>query len=62
MSLEGGDMDRPGYVTRCPICYDEIIVIDTYQGSSRHPKTKAWITRWFDPDWVISRHIETTHK
>lgn len=55
-------MERPGYVTHCPICFDRIETVDTYEGSRKDPKTKVWITRWFDPDWVIQNHINTNHK
>lgn len=54
---------RPGYVTHCPICFERIETVDTYEGSRREPKKpNVWITRWFDPDWVIHNHIITTHK
>jgi hypothetical protein len=55
-------MDRPGYITHCPHCHQRIIVVDTYNGSIWDEKNKIWLTRFFDPDWVLSRHIEKNHK
>lgn len=48
-------MPRIGYVTRCPRCGQRLTTVDDYGD----PKSDD---RWFDPDWVIERHIAKAHK
>lgn len=54
-------MDRPGYVTRCWLCGARLETLDNYKDSKFDRDNKRWITRWFDPDWVIAEHIRRCH-
>ncbi len=55
-----------GYLTRCPVCGTRLIAVDDYgdynvfvtKNGQRVRKTED---RWFDPDWVINRHIRSAH-
>jgi hypothetical protein len=56
-------MDRPAYITRCPLCFEVLIVPDDYQtkaaiirveGKERQP-------RMSNPDEAIERHIHRSH-
>lgn len=44
-----------GYITRCYVCGCRLTTVDDYGklDSDDH---------WYDPDWVIARHISKTHK
>lgn len=52
---------RPGYITRCPKCGERLIAVDTYETSKWDDKKKCWITRLFDPDFVLAAHIAKHH-
>jgi ubiquitin C-terminal hydrolase len=54
-------MNRPGYITRCYKCYAVLSTVDSLEGSHFDSETKRWITRWFDPEWVIAEHIRRNH-
>lgn len=55
-------MDRPADISRCYVCGQRLIAVDTYKGSKQDEKTKAWITRLFDIDWILSEHVRKAHQ
>jgi hypothetical protein len=57
---------RPAYVTRCPICGCQLIAVDEYGDYNVMVKRDGKMVRksenrWFDPDWIIERHIRVSH-
>lgn len=55
-------MDRPGYVTRCPVCWCVLVATDEYPRDKSGKRLFDTTRRPYDPDWVIADHIQHTHK
>lgn len=57
-------MERPAYITRCPICGRRITVPDEWQFEKvpdpRDPKKQITV-KWFCPDRTIQQHIRKSH-
>lgn len=55
-------MDRPGYITRCPVCFAVVVVPDGPQfvedPHDKRKKVRNWKT---EPDAVIAAHIRGRH-
>lgn len=57
----------PVYYTRCWKCGERLKVVDDYgdynvwEKNSDGKLVRKSEARWFDPDWVIARHIHKNH-
>lgn len=48
-------MPRPAYITRCPDCYDRIIIPDEWQKDKIKDEKGTRIIIWFDPDRMMHK-------
>lgn len=59
-------MPQIGYKTRCHLCGQRFTTVDDYGDYNVFVKRDGNLVRktedrWFDPDWVLQRHIRLTH-